>query len=106
MRPSRPPRPTSPRRERRFSTRSVSHIYASFPTKNWFDFRLRSIGNVVLGANTKYESIASNELATQAFSVVKDHVSNFVQNSKILMGALDEVAKAHPFVQGTRTSHL
>ncbi|KAI1787462.1 hypothetical protein LXA43DRAFT_1029206 [Ganoderma leucocontextum] len=60
---------------------------------------LNKIGNVVIGANSKYESIASNEIATQALSVVKDHVSNFVQNSKILVGVLDEVAKAHPFIQ-------
>ncbi|KAI1783133.1 hypothetical protein LXA43DRAFT_1087143 [Ganoderma leucocontextum] len=60
---------------------------------------LNKIGNVVIGVNSKYESIASNEIATQALSVVKDHVSNFVQNSKILVGVLDEVAKAHPFIQ-------
>ena len=33
-----------------------------------------------------------------AFDVVKEQVSHFVENSKILVGLLDEVGKAHPFV--------
>ena len=33
------------------------------------------------------------------FDVVKEQVSHFVENSKILVGLLDEVGKAHPFVQ-------
>ena len=33
-----------------------------------------------------------------AFDVVKEQVSHFVENSKVLVGLLDEVGKAHPFV--------
>lgn len=39
-------------------------------------------------------------LASAEFSIVKDRVNNFVENSKILMSVLDEVGKAHPFIQG------
>ena len=33
---------------------------------------------------------------------MKDQVSNFVQHSKVLMNVLDEVGKAHPFIQSER----
>jgi hypothetical protein len=33
-----------------------------------------------------------------AFSLVKEQVSNFAQNSKMIMVMLDELAKAHPFI--------
>lgn len=39
-------------------------------------------------------------VASAEFSVVKDRVNNFVENSKILLRVLDEVGKAHPFIQG------
>ncbi len=45
-------------------------------------------------------SIAQGDVAAQAFTFVKDQVSNFVQHSKVLMKVLDEVGKAHPFIQG------
>ncbi|KAF8553591.1 hypothetical protein OG21DRAFT_1441706 [Imleria badia] len=38
-------------------------------------------------------------VASVAFSVVKDRVNHFVENSKMLMNALDEVGKVHPFIQ-------
>ncbi|KAI0369608.1 hypothetical protein BV20DRAFT_945606 [Pilatotrama ljubarskyi] len=44
-------------------------------------------------------SAAQSDAAVSAFSLVKDHVVNFAENSKILMSALDEVAKIHPFIQ-------
>lgn len=39
-------------------------------------------------------------MASAEFSIVKDRVNSFVENSKILMSVLDEVGKAHPFIQG------
>jgi hypothetical protein len=38
--------------------------------------------------------------ASAAFSVMKDEVSNFMQKSKVIMDALDELAKVHPFISG------
>ena len=39
------------------------------------------------------------DLAESAtFNIVKEQVSHFVENSKILVGVLDEVGKAHPFI--------
>ncbi|KAH9847166.1 hypothetical protein C2E23DRAFT_742357 [Lenzites betulinus] len=46
-----------------------------------------------------YASVAQSEAAASAFSLVKEDVLNFVDNSKMLMSALDEVAKLHPFIQ-------
>lgn len=47
-------------------------------------------------------SIAQSAMpvASAAFSIVKDRVNHFVENSKMLMNALDEVGKLHPFIQG------
>ena len=45
---------------------------------------------------------AQSDTASQMYSVVKDQVSNFVQHSKVLMNVLDEVGKAHPFIQSER----
>ena len=47
-------------------------------------------------------SVAQSDAATQALGFVKDQVSNFVQHSKVLMNVLDEVGKAHPFIQSER----
>ncbi|KAI0355808.1 hypothetical protein OH77DRAFT_1539828 [Trametes cingulata] len=49
-------------------------------------------GNVLVSA-------AQSDAAMSAFSLVKDQVVNFADNSKILMSALDEVAKVHPVIQ-------
>jgi hypothetical protein len=35
-----------------------------------------------------------------AYALVKDQVSDFAENSKILMNVMDELGKAHPFVLG------
>jgi len=44
-------------------------------------------------------SVANNAMATAAFSVVKDHVSSFVERSQTVMNVLDQVGKVHPFIQ-------
>ena len=44
--------------------------------------------------------------ASAAFNVVKEQVSHFVENSKVLLGLLDEVGKAHPIILGCLYSHL
>ncbi|KAF9064589.1 hypothetical protein BDP27DRAFT_153111 [Rhodocollybia butyracea] len=51
-------------------------------------------------------SLAQNAdgLPSAALDLVKSEASNFVENSKFLISALNEVAKIHPFVQGTTVS--
>ncbi|KAF5347531.1 hypothetical protein D9758_014525 [Tetrapyrgos nigripes] len=44
-------------------------------------------------------SILSSDTTSDAFSLVKDGISNFEENSKLLISVLDEVAKVHPFIQ-------
>jgi hypothetical protein len=44
--------------------------------------------------------------ASVAFDMIKEQVNHFAQNSKILVGVLDEVGKAHPFVQSVSSSPL
>ncbi|RPD68326.1 hypothetical protein L226DRAFT_527321 [Lentinus tigrinus ALCF2SS1-7] len=62
--------------------------------------RLNAIGNAASKASgSSLVSIAQSDAATQALGFVKDQVSNFAQNSKVLMNALDELGKAHPFIQ-------
>ncbi|RPD68335.1 hypothetical protein L226DRAFT_346944 [Lentinus tigrinus ALCF2SS1-7] len=62
--------------------------------------RLNAIGNAVSRASgSSLVSIAQSDAATQVLSIVKDQVSNFAQNSKVLMNVLDELGKAHPFIQ-------
>ena len=39
-------------------------------------------------------------ISSAEFHIVKDQVSNFAENSKMLLGVLDEIGKAHPFIQG------
>ena len=46
-------------------------------------------------------ALAIQGVATSAaFNVVKEQVSHFVENSKVLVGLLDEVGKAHPIILG------
>ena len=33
--------------------------------------------------------------------IVKEQISHFAENSRILVGVLDEVGKAHPFILST-----
>ncbi|KAJ6588597.1 hypothetical protein B0H19DRAFT_924176, partial [Mycena capillaripes] len=44
-------------------------------------------------------SAAQSDTANVAYSIIKDQVSQFVENSKILVNVLDEVGKIHPFIQ-------
>ena len=48
------------------------------------------------GATLAIQGVASSA----AFNVVKEQVSHFVENSKVLVGLLDEVGKAHPIILG------
>ena len=45
-------------------------------------------------------------VASEAFDVVQSEVTRFVETSQILVRVLDEVGKAHPFVQGMCCSTL
>ena len=61
----------------------------------------RNVGDAVSNvAHSRMVSIAQGDIAQEAFSFVKDQVSAFTQHSKVLMKVLDEVGKAHPFIQG------
>ena len=55
-------------------------------------------------ANSQLVSATKSDASTEAYSLLKDQVSTFVQTSKVAMKVLDEVAKAHPFIQ-SRSSH-
>ena len=46
-----------------------------------------------------------NVAASAAFNSVKEQVNHFAEHSKMLVRALDEVSKAHPFILSTH-SHL
>lgn len=61
-------------------------------------------------AENKISTISDNDpvlimqsaipVASAEFSIVKDQLNNFVENSTILMSVLDDVGKVHPFIQG------
>jgi hypothetical protein len=40
-------------------------------------------------------------MALPQFSILKDQVSNFAENTKILVNVLDDLGKMHPFIQGS-----
>jgi hypothetical protein len=62
----------------------------------------RPTGSVVLDVSAAVNSPTVQMVeASAAFSVMKDEVSNFMQKSKVIMDALDELAKVHPFISGT-----
>ncbi|KAI0630036.1 hypothetical protein C8Q77DRAFT_236077 [Trametes polyzona] len=64
------------------------------------DRRLNHLGDRVADlAGGQFAAAAQSDAATAAFSLVKTQVVNFAENSRILMAALDEVAKIHPFIQ-------
>lgn len=45
-----------------------------------------------------YTSVAQSNAVASAFSLIKEEVMNFAENSKILISALDEVANLHPLI--------
>jgi len=45
-------------------------------------------------------SAVKNVAASAAFDMVKSEVTHFVETSRILVRALNEVGKVHPFIQG------
>ncbi|KAL0577140.1 hypothetical protein V5O48_004854 [Marasmius crinis-equi] len=61
---------------------------------------LNATGDKVLAvSNSKHVALAKDVASNVDFSVVKEQVSNFVENCKILMNVLDDIGKVHPFVQ-------
>ena len=62
----------------------------------------RTTGDKILAVSGNEQiKMAENAITTaDGFSFVKDQVNNFVENSKVLVSALDEVGKLHPFIQG------
>jgi len=51
-------------------------------------------------------SAIQNVAASEAFNAIKEQVSHFAENSKILMDALNEIGKVHPFIQSMSFSFL
>ena len=49
-------------------------------------------------SGTDAASAMQNVAASAAFNAVKEQVSHFTENSKVLVGVLDEIGKAHPFI--------
>jgi hypothetical protein len=69
------------------------------------DTHRSSLGDKALAVSgSQVASTVQNAAASAAFDMVKEQVSHFVENSKILVSVLDEVGKAHPFVQSTLIS--
>ena len=57
------------------------------------------LGDHALAVSGSGAALAIQDLAASAaFNVVKEQVSHFVENSKALVGLLDEVGKAHPII--------
>ena len=62
-------------------------------------YSLSVLGNQALAlGGTDAASAVQNVAASAAFSAVKEQVSHFAENSKVLVRALDEIGKAHPFI--------
>jgi hypothetical protein len=53
-----------------------------------------------VNANNKADNPYA-EATSKVFSFLKDRVSEFESHSKVLMSALDEVGKLHPFIGGS-----
>ncbi len=57
------------------------------------------LGDHALAVSGSGASIAIKDLAGSAtFDIVKEKISHFAENSRVLVGLLDEVGKAHPFI--------
>ena len=71
-------------------------LWSSVPSARYSPLVL---GDRALAASGGEAALTIQDLAgSAAFSIVKEQVSHFVENSKVLVGLLDEVGKAHPFV--------
>jgi hypothetical protein len=66
-----------------------------------------SLGNKAV-AFSESEAVVTVQSITAPidFDMIKDQVNHFAQNSKILLGVLDEVGKVHPFIQSMSSSPL
>jgi len=61
---------------------------------------------IITASDSQVASTVQNIAASAAFNIVKSEVTRFVETSKILVRALDEVGKVHPFIQGVSCSAL
>ena len=58
-------------------------------------------GSKILAVSGSSEvSMTQVAMASPAFTILKDQVSNFAENTKILVSVLDDLGKMHPFIQG------
>ena len=78
----------------------------TWPYFLWPSLPFARYSSLVLGDRAQAVSGSGAALATKdvaasaAFNVVKEQVSHFVENSKVLVDLLDEVGKVHPIIQG------
>ena len=77
---------------------AVGKLLVRFSSERFTSYFVETVVNNV--SSNAYTSIARNELATEAFSYVKDQVSEFTKHSKMLIALMDEVAQLHPFTRG------
>ena len=60
------------------------------------------LGDTILATSESQVGSAMKGFVTSAaFDVVQSEVTHFVETSQILVRVLDEVGKAHPFIQST-----
>ena len=73
-------------------------LWPSLPSARYSSLVL---GDRALAVSGSGAALAAQDVAASAaFNVVKEQVSHFVENSKVLIGLLDEVGKAHPIIFG------
>ncbi|KAF8650371.1 hypothetical protein AX16_005267 [Volvariella volvacea WC 439] len=61
-----------------------------------------AIGDTISAiSNSQVVAIAQSGTLDPVFALAKDKISNFVENTKILVDTLDEIAKVHPFIDGS-----
>ena len=56
--------------------------------------------------NSQYAAAAESDVSAEVFSYVKNQVGNFAQHCNIAIKVLDELAKAHPFINSKSPSTL
>jgi hypothetical protein len=94
-----------------FSTRWVGILIIALEamasnTVRWI-LTFSSLGDKALAfSGSQAASTLQSATTSVAFDMIKEQVNNFAQNSKILVGVLDEVGKAHPFIQSMSSSPL
>lgn len=51
-------------------------------------------------SRSSFAQVIQSDIASDGFKLLNEQVNHFAEHSKIVMDALDEVSKIHPFIQG------